>query len=162
MAIDVNKPSSSDYPTKLTSAASPPPCRDHQHNKNQTIPTITTQAQAINISHVFPNSSDDNDQAFDSASVFYQENSLHPSNIHLVLPPLIKIQHKIKPLIRSLSIKIRLHPSKIHPVLPPPIKIYHIPRPFSIKIRLHSSKIHPVLPPQNPTRPIKIKMTGTR
>ena len=35
--------------------------RDHQQNKNQTIPTITTQHQAIDISHDFPNTSDDND-----------------------------------------------------------------------------------------------------
>ena len=47
MAIDVNKPSSSEYSTKPTSQAPPPPCRDHQHNKNQTIPTITTQDQAF-------------------------------------------------------------------------------------------------------------------
>ena len=61
MAIDVNKPSSSDYPTKLTSPVPSPPCRDHQHNKNQTIPTITTQDQVIGISHVFPDTSNDND-----------------------------------------------------------------------------------------------------
>jgi len=47
MAIDVNKPSSSDYPTKLTPPVSPPPCRDHQHNNNQAIPTITTKVHNI-------------------------------------------------------------------------------------------------------------------
>ena len=30
MVVDVNKPSLSDYPTKPTSQASTPPCRDHQ------------------------------------------------------------------------------------------------------------------------------------
>ena len=45
MAIDVNKPRSSDYPTKPTPPASPHPCRDHQRNKNQTIPSITTKDQ---------------------------------------------------------------------------------------------------------------------
>ena len=49
MAIDVNKPSSSDYPTKLTSAIPPPPYRDHQHNKNQTIPTITTKDRQFHV-----------------------------------------------------------------------------------------------------------------
>ena len=53
MAIDVNKPSSSSSPTKLTSAIPPPPCRDHQHNKNQTIPTITTQDQAFDFLSYF-------------------------------------------------------------------------------------------------------------
>ena len=43
MEIDVNKPSSSDYLTKPTSQAPPPPCRDHQHNKNQPIPTTTAK-----------------------------------------------------------------------------------------------------------------------
>ena len=51
MAIDVNKPSYSEYSTKPTSQAPPPPCRDHQHNKNQTNPTITTQDQAIDAFH---------------------------------------------------------------------------------------------------------------
>ena len=48
MAVDVNKPSSSDYPTKPTSQASTPPCRDHQHNNNQTIPTIPTKDRPKN------------------------------------------------------------------------------------------------------------------
>ena len=52
MAIDVNKPSFSDYPTKLTSARPPPPYRDHQHNKNQTIPIIKTQDQATSSSAI--------------------------------------------------------------------------------------------------------------
>eukprot|EP00751_Fragilariopsis_kerguelensis_P033168 CAMPEP_0170961084 /NCGR_PEP_ID=MMETSP0735-20130129/37762_1 /TAXON_ID=186038 /ORGANISM="Fragilariopsis kerguelensis, Strain L26-C5" /LENGTH=73 /DNA_ID=CAMNT_0011376475 /DNA_START=110 /DNA_END=327 /DNA_ORIENTATION=+ len=43
MAIDVSKPSSSYYLTKLTPPVSPPPCRDYQHNNNQAIPTITTK-----------------------------------------------------------------------------------------------------------------------
>ena len=43
MVIDVNKPSSSEYTTKLTPPAPPPPCRDHQDNKNQTIPTTTAK-----------------------------------------------------------------------------------------------------------------------
>ena len=47
MTIDVNKPSSNDYLTKPTSQVPTPPCRDHQHNKNQTIPTITIQDQAF-------------------------------------------------------------------------------------------------------------------
>ena len=50
MANDVNKPSFSDYTTKSKSQAPPPPCRDHQHNKNKIIPTITTQDQASAIS----------------------------------------------------------------------------------------------------------------
>ena len=45
MAIDVSKPSSSDYPTKPTPSVSPPPHRDYQRNKNQTIPTTTTKDQ---------------------------------------------------------------------------------------------------------------------
>jgi len=45
MAIDVIKPSSSDYPTKPTPPVSPPPHRDYQRNKNQTIPTTTTTDQ---------------------------------------------------------------------------------------------------------------------
>ena len=81
MAIDVNKPSSSDYLTKPTSQAPTSLCRDHQHNKNQTIRTITTQDQAsaipvdissvvfaseddfhkITLEHIFPDTSDDDD-----------------------------------------------------------------------------------------------------
>ena len=38
MAININEPIASNYSTKLTSPAPPPLCRDHQHNKNQTIP----------------------------------------------------------------------------------------------------------------------------
>ena len=97
MAITVNKPSSSNYPTKLPSTAPPVPCRDHQHNKNQTFPTITTQDQAINISHVFPVYQEDpvapikdtpgftdsyqdttQDQAFDSASISDQKDPFAP------------------------------------------------------------------------------------
>ena len=43
MALHVNKPSSSNYPTKLTSTPSTPPCSDHQRHKNQTITTIKTK-----------------------------------------------------------------------------------------------------------------------
>ena len=66
MAIDVNKPSSGEYTTKPTSLASPTPNRDHQDNKNQTIPTITTQDQASAyhtlFTTVFPNDKADNDE----------------------------------------------------------------------------------------------------
>ena len=55
MAIDVNKPSSSDYPTKLTSAIPSPPYRDHHHNKNQTISIINIQDQATGSSAIRPN-----------------------------------------------------------------------------------------------------------
>ena len=48
MAINVNKRHSSDYMTKPTSQALTLPCRYHQRNKNQTIPTIITQDQAFN------------------------------------------------------------------------------------------------------------------
>ena len=49
MAIDVNNPSSSDYPTKPTPLVSPPPHREYQHNNNHMIPTPTTKDQAISI-----------------------------------------------------------------------------------------------------------------
>eukprot|EP00751_Fragilariopsis_kerguelensis_P002952 CAMPEP_0170809312 /NCGR_PEP_ID=MMETSP0733-20121128/33953_1 /TAXON_ID=186038 /ORGANISM="Fragilariopsis kerguelensis, Strain L26-C5" /LENGTH=808 /DNA_ID=CAMNT_0011164985 /DNA_START=53 /DNA_END=2479 /DNA_ORIENTATION=+ len=45
MGIDVNIPSFSDYPTKPPPPVSPPPHRDYQRNKNQTIPTTTTKDQ---------------------------------------------------------------------------------------------------------------------
>ena len=80
MAIDVNKPSSSDYPTKPTPPVSPPPCRDHQHNNNRTIPTITRKDQAIDISHGFSNTSDQEDfnkmtlEQYDEKSYNYFDN----------------------------------------------------------------------------------------
>ena len=83
MAINVNKYSSSEYSTKPTPQAPPPPCRDHQHNKNQTNRTITTQDRAtgsaspddispgvfapeddfhkITLEQIFPDTSDDDD-----------------------------------------------------------------------------------------------------
>ena len=47
MAIDVHEPSSRDYSTKPTSPVSTPPCRDHQHNNNQIISTITTKVHNV-------------------------------------------------------------------------------------------------------------------
>ena len=35
MTNNVQKPTSANYLTKLTSQASPPPCRDHQHHLSQ-------------------------------------------------------------------------------------------------------------------------------
>ena len=49
MANNVQKPKSTNYLTKLTSQTSFPSGRDHQYNSNQTIPTITTKDQAIDI-----------------------------------------------------------------------------------------------------------------
>ena len=49
MGIDVNIPSSSDYPTKPTPPVSPPSHRDYQRNKNQTIPTTTTKDQDFDV-----------------------------------------------------------------------------------------------------------------
>ena len=49
MAVDVHEASSYDYSTKPTSQVSTPPSRDHQNNNNQTIPTITTKDQNIDI-----------------------------------------------------------------------------------------------------------------
>ena len=49
MAIDVNKRSSSDYPTKLTTPIPSPSHRDYQRNKNQTIPTTTTNYQDFDV-----------------------------------------------------------------------------------------------------------------
>ena len=54
MGIDVNIPSSSDYPTEQTPPVSPLPHRDYQHNKKKTIPTTMTKDQdfdseAINV-----------------------------------------------------------------------------------------------------------------
>jgi len=43
MAIDVHKPSSSDYLTKPTSTACVPPSRDHQHHYSHLIPTTTAK-----------------------------------------------------------------------------------------------------------------------
>ena len=60
IAIDVREPSSCDYSTKPTSQVSTPPYRDHQHNNNQTIPTITTKDQNIDIPAGFsPSDQDD-------------------------------------------------------------------------------------------------------
>ena len=84
MAIDVNKPSSSNYPTKLTPPVSLPPCRDYQRNKNQPIPTTTTKDpdfesvfpdtsdynddHKITLEHIFPDTDDDDDKFTPSIS----------------------------------------------------------------------------------------------
>ena len=47
MVNDVHKPKPTHYSTNPTSQASPPPSRDHKHNNNQTIPTITTKDRQL-------------------------------------------------------------------------------------------------------------------
>ena len=69
MATDVHKPSSSDYPPKPTSTAYVPSSRDHQHNYNQPIPTITTKDQAIDVP---PNFFDTYDTAMTTATATAQ------------------------------------------------------------------------------------------
>ena len=61
MANDV-KSRSSYYPTKLTPSVSPPSHRDYQRNNNQTIPTTTTQDQAIDVPPGISDTFDDNDE----------------------------------------------------------------------------------------------------